>query len=420
MIGIIDCNNFYASCERLFDPKIWNVPVVVLSNNDKAVIARSEEAKGLGITMATSMFQVMRIIEQHNVAKYSSNYTLYGDMSDRVKTITSRFAPRLEKYSIDESFVDLSGFDYVDLYSYVKNMRDSITQWSGIPVSIGVGQTKTLSKIANRIVKKKYRKEGVYILDTEEKRIEALKATKIEDVWGIGSKLNGHLNEKGIYTAYELSLVQPEVAKRNFSVVLMNTILELNGTQCIPLEVKEPPKDHIGIQKSFGARQRELSPIAEGLANYIARAAEKLRRQKYVCGGMHIWLGTDDFPKPGEPRYFPKITTVCDVPTDYTPYLIKRGIEALKKIYKRGYDYKRVGVMLTDLRHKSDGTLSLFYNDRRDKENNVIYQMDRINSLNGRDTIRSAGQGFDHEWKMRQDNLSPRYTTRLSDIITIK
>jgi DNA polymerase V len=420
MIGIIDCNNFYASCERNFNPEIQNSPVVVLSNNDKAIIARSEEAKALGIDMATPMFIVQKLIAEHGIVKYSSNYTLYGDMSRRIKSIIRQFAPNVEDYSIDESFCDFSGFDYQNLYDYVKVMRDNICQSSGVPVSIGVGKTKTLSKVANRIVKKLYRKEGVYILDTEYKRLEALKFTKIEDLWGVGSRLKVQLNEKGIFNAYELSLVQPDVAKRNFSVVLQRTILELNEISCILLELIPPAKEHLASQKSFGTRQTEFSPIADGLATYIARVGEKLRKQKSVAGGMKIWLGTDDFAKEGEPRYFPDIFTVCDVPTDYTPYLIKRGVDALKKIFKQGYEYKRVGVMLTDLRDKSDGTLSLFYNQQREKEGELIRRIDRLNRLNGRDTIISARQGFGGDWQMKQENLSPKYTTRLSDIIRVR
>jgi DNA polymerase V len=422
VIGIIDCNNFYASCERNFDPKLICKPIVILSNNDGAVIARSEEAKALGIGMATPMYEVDKLIKEHSIAKFSSNYTLYGDMSARIKRIIRQYAPNVEDYSIDESFVDLKGLEYFNLYDYCKMMRENISQGSGIPVSIGVGSTKTLAKIANRIVKKLFRQQGVYILDTPEKIESALKFTEIEDIWGVGRRLKAKLNAKGIFTAYDLSKVPNDVAKRNYSVVLQRTILELNGLSCIPLELIPPAKENIASQKSFGRRQTELGPISEALATYIARVAEKLRKQKYVAGGMTIWLGTDDFAKDGEPRYFPEISTVCEIPTDYTPYLIKRGVQALKKIFKHGYDYKRVGVMLNDLRHKSDGTQSLFYNsDQREKETKLIQQIDRLNRLNGRDTIRSAQQGFDNQnWKMKQENLSPKYTTRLSDIIRVK
>jgi DNA polymerase V len=419
MIGIIDCNNFYASCERNFDPKLNGLPVVVFSNNDGAIIARSEEAKAIGINMAIPIFEVKKLIEQHNIQSFSSNYTLYGDMSKRIKSIIRKFFYEVEDYSIDESFVSCNGFEHRDLYDYVKDARDKISHWSGVPVSIGIAQTKTLSKLANRIAKKHFRSVGLYVIDTEEKRLNALKKTNVSDVWGVGGRITAKLNAKGIFTAYDLSMVDPQWAKVNYSVVLQRTVYELQGLSCIPLELVQPEKQGIASQKSFGIYQTEFEPMAEALATYTARVAEKLRKQKCVAGGIEIWLGTNNFSKT-DAQYFPKIHTVCDVPTDYTPYLIKRAVEGLKVIYREGYLYKRVGVMLTDIRDKSDGTLNLFSQESRKKEIEIINQVDRINRLNGRDTVRSAQQGFHNEWKMRQEHLSPRYTTRLSDIIEIK
>ncbi|RYX86578.1 Y-family DNA polymerase [bacterium] len=419
MIGIIDANNFYASCERNFDPTLINVPIVVLSNNDGAVIARSEEAKALGIKMATPLFEIKDLIKQHKVRCFSSNYTLYGDMSNRIKAIIRGLFEIVEDYSIDESFIACDGFKLLNLNNYIKYARDTITQWSGIPVSIGVAQSKTLSKLANRIAKKNFREIGVYIIDSEEKRIQALKATDVEDVWMVGSRITAKLKAKGILTAYDLSLVEPTWAKTNFSVVLERTVYELQGLSCIPLEIIPENKKHLASQKSFGINQTGFESIAEALATYTARVAEKLRKQKSVAGGVEIWLGTNNFSKT-DVQYNPKIQTLCDVPTDYTPYLIKRAIEGLKVIFRKGFNYKRVGVMLTDIRHKSDGTLNLFFNDNRIKYDSIIKQVDRLNRLNGRDTVRSAQQGFNPDWKMKQENLSRKYTTRLSDIIIIK
>lgn len=419
MIGIIDCNNFYASCERVFNPALRDVPVIIYSNNDGAVIARSEEAKALGIGMAVPMFEIKRLMKEHDIRGFSSNYTLYGDMSRRIKAIIRSFFEYVEDYSIDESFVLCNGLEYRNQFNYIKDARDKISQWSGVPVSFGVAETKTLAKLANRIAKKQYRSIGVYIIDSEEKRIAALKATELNDIWGVGSRITKRLNAKGIFTAYDLSLVNSDWAKANFSVVLQRTIYELQGTRCIPLELQPADKQNIASQKSFGKFQTELEPIAEALANYTARIAEKLRRQKCVAGGIEIWLGTNNFSKT-DPQYFPTIHTVCDAPTDYTPYLIKRAISGLEKIYRKGYLYKRVGVMLTDIRDASDGTLNLFCANGRDKEIKVIRQVDRINRLNGRDTVRSAQQGFSADWRMKQENLSRFYTTRLSDIIEIK
>ncbi|GAA4907214.1 Y-family DNA polymerase [Mucilaginibacter defluvii] len=419
MIGIIDCNNFYASCERNFMPSLNGVPVVVFSNNDGAIIARSEEAKELGIDMAVPIFEVKKLMKVYNIKGFSSNYTLYGDMSKRIKYIIRKFFSEVEDYSIDESFVSCKGFEYRDLFSYVKDARDKISHWSGVPVTIGVAPTKTLSKLANRIAKKKFRAIGVYIIDSEEKRIDALHTTDIKDLWGVGRRITVRLNKFNIYTAYDLSKVDTDWAKKNFSVVLQRTVYELQGISCIPLELVEPAKQNIASQKSFGIFQTEFEPMAEALANYTARVAEKLRRQGFVAGGITVWLGTNNFSKTDK-QYFPEISTVCDVPTDYTPYLIKRAVEGLKVIYRKGYLYKRVGVMLTDLRNNYDGTQNLFHSNSRDKEIEIIRRMDRINRLNGRDTIRSAQQGFNHEWKMRQETLTPKYTTRLSDIIIIK
>ena len=419
MIGIIDCNNFYASCERVFNPALRDVPVIIYSNNDGAVIARSEEEKALGIGMAVPMFEVKRLIKLHNIQGFSSNYTLYGDMSKRIKTIIRTFFKNVEDYSIDESFVDCKGLEYRNCFDYIKTARDKITTWSGVPVSIGVAETKTLAKLANRIAKKQYRSIGVYIIDSEEKRLAALKSTAINDVWGIGGRITKRLNTKGIYTAYDLSLIDPDWAKANFSVVLQRTVYELRGVLCIPLELIPPGKQNIASQKSFGIYQTEFEPMAEALANYTARVAEKLRRQHCVAGGIEIWLGTNNFSKTDK-QYFPSIHTVCDVPTDYTPYLIKRAIIGLKKIYRKGYLYKRVGVMLTDVRNANDGTLNMFSFHNRQKEITVIRQIDRINRLNGRDTVRFAQQGFTADWRMKQESLSGFFTTRLSDIIEIK
>jgi len=419
MIGIIDCNNFYVSCERAFDPSLKNVPVIIYSNNDGAVIARSEEAKAVGIGMAVPMHRVKQLMKQHNVKGFSSNYTLYGDMSSRIKSITRNFFAAVEDYSIDESFVSCDNLKCANLFDYVKDAQDSISRWSGVPVSIGVAETKTLAKLANRMVKKQFREVGVYIIDTEEKRIGALKATDVHAVWGIGRRIATKLNDKGIFTAYDLSLVDTDWAKANFSVVFQRTVYELKGVSCIPLELKQPGKQFIASQKSFGQFQTEFKPMAEALATYTTRVAEKLRRQKCVAGGIAIWLGTNNFSKTDK-QYFPKIHTVCDIPTDYTPYLIKRAIEGLNVIYDKSYIYKRVGVMLTDIRHKSDGTLNLFYEQSRSKEITIINKVDHINRLNGRDTVRSSAQGFEDDWRMKQENLSQFYTTRLSDIIEIK
>lgn len=419
MIGIIDGNNFYANCERNFDPTLLNVPIVVLSNNDGAVIARSEEAKALGIKMTTPIYELKELIKNNKIRCFSSNYTLYGDMSKRMKAITRTCFENVEDYSIDESFVDCSGLELLNLHNYVKQSRDKITQGLGVPVSIGVASSKTLSKLANKIAKKEFRTVGIYIIDLEEKRIKALKNTDVEDVWMVGSRISTKLKAKGIFTAYDLSMVEPSWAKVNFSVVLERTVYELKGKSCIPLEIIPENKQHIASQKSFGINQTDFEKIAEALANYTARVGEKLRKQKSVAGGIEIWLATNNFSKT-DIQHTPKISTICDVPTDYTPYLIKRAIEGLRVIYREGIKYKRVGVMLTDIRHKSDGTLNMFFNDNRQKEDSIIKQVDRINRLNGRDTVRSAQQGFNQDWKMKQENLSRKYTTRLSDIIIIK
>lgn len=419
MFGIIDCNNFYASCERNFDPRLIDKPIVVFSNNDGAVIARSEEAKALGITMATPVFEIKSLMKQHNVASFSSNYALYGDMSARIKTITRTFFDKVEDYSIDETFVICDNRYSKDLFNYVKIARDAISQGSGIPVTIGVGSTKTLSKVANRLAKKNYREIGLYVIDTEDKRIDALKRTEINDIWGVGSRLTKRLNSMGITTAYDLSLMDLDFAKINFSVVLQRTVYELKGISCIPLEKVEPDKQHIASQKSFGIFQTELEPISEALANYTARVAEKLRKQNSVAGGIEVWLATNNFSKTDK-QYYPKINTLCDVPTDYTPALVKKAQEALKHIYKKGYLYKRVGIMLTDLRSKTDGTQNLFFEQDRGKENSIIKSIDKINALYGRDTIKIAKQGFAKNWKMKQEYLSRFYTTRLSDIIEVK
>jgi len=419
MLAIVDCNNCYASCEEIFEPKLAGKPIIILTNNDGQAIAKNQLAKSLEIDYSIPYHQLKPTLDKFGVVALSSNYTLYGDISARIMRMLHHFCPDMEVYSIDEAFLNFDSFHHANLVNYAKEIRASILNGIGMPVSIGLAQTKTLCKIANRYVKKHNREVGVFAIDSEEKRLELLKLTPINDIWGVGGQLTVRLNKLGIKTAYDLSLVKPDWARRNLTIVGERMIRELNGQRCIELEYIPKRKDIIASQKSFGKYTDNYEFMQQALATYTSRCAEKLRKQNSVCGQIQVIVQTNSW-NTKEKQYFNSICCKLDIPTSHTPTIIKFAIKGLESIFKTGFTYKRVGIMLMDLRDKSDGTQNLFVQEHRFKNDKIMNVIDRINKMNGTNSIRYGTMGYNSEkWKMKQNLLTRCYTTRISDLIKI-
>lgn len=420
MFGIIDCNNFYASCERIFAPKLDKMPVIVLSNNDGCVIARSEEAKTLGIKMGVPAHEIEEIIKKNDVHVFSSNYALYGDISNRVMEVIRSLVPAIEIYSIDEAFIDLSDMPYHNLESFVLGIRETILQYIGIPVSIGVARTKTLAKIANRFTKKYLREKGVCILDNPVDIQIALEATKIEDIWGVGFQYAKMLNEHGINNALQFSLLNPNWVQKKMTIQGRRTLKELNEFPCLSLELQPEPKKAIMNSRSFGKSQRESGPISEAIATFAARCGEKLRKQKSSASLLNVFLYTNRFRD--EPQYNISRTIEIECATNDTTDLIGAALRIFKIIYKPGYNYKKCGVMVSGIVPENFIQTNLFYTIDEEvamKSREIMKRMDDYNKKAGRDTIRLAAMGFGRDWKLRQEYRSPRYTTVLEEILKI-
>jgi len=416
MFGLADCNNFYASCERVFDPSLRNKPVVVLSNNDGCVIARSNEAKALNIPMGAPAFQIEKLIKKHDVAVFSTNFTLYGDMSNRVMNTLASFVPDYEIYSIDEAFLSFHGFDLFDLPTYAAKIVKTVHKNTGIPLSLGIAPTKTLAKIANKIAKK----NGKYfcILNDETDIIPALKATAIEDVWGIGRRYAVFLQKYNIQTAYDFTQMAEAWVRTNMTVVGQRMQKELKGIPCYTLETDIPAKKNICTARSFGKMLTKLPEIEEAVASHTARCCEKLRKQKSCANAVMVYIHTNQHRK-DLPQYAKNIVMQLPQATNYTPELIKHTITGLRRIFKEGYSYKKAGVIVIELVPESMVQGNLFYNVNTDKTQKLMQTVDELNAKYGRDQIRFSAQGYNKGWKLRQEKLSPCYTTKMDDLIKI-
>jgi DNA polymerase V len=418
LFALVDCNNFYASCERVFDPKLEGKPIVVLSNNDGCIIARSNEAKALGIKMGEPAFQVKDVIAQHNVHVFSSNYTLYGDMSARVMQTLAQFTPNLEVYSIDEAFLDLGNFYGRDLNVYAREMRDTVRAWTGIPVSVGVAPTKTLAKLANRLSKKSKKADGVLVLTDERHIQEALRRTEIGDVWGIGRRYARKLAGFGIHTALDLRNVSDAFAKKHLTVVGLRTVRELRGEPCQDLELAAPNKQHICTSRSFGSPVTTLSQLREATANYASRCAAKLRRQGSCAGAITVFLETNRF-READAQYFNSKTIALPTATNSTLELLHYTNLALQSLYRAGYRYKKSGVIVSELRSQNQVQTSLLDTVDREKHQRLMQTLDKLNSAWGRDKVTSAAQGTTRPWQLKCERKSPCYTTQLKDLLCI-
>ena len=420
-IALIDVNNFYVSCERVFNPKLEDKPVVVLSNNDGCAVARSNEVKALGVKMGQPWFQLKDLARKHGIVAYSSNYVLYADMSNRVMNILGMFSPNQEIYSIDECFLDLTGFRTKSLTLYGQHIRQRVKQWAGLPVCVGVGSNKTLAKLANHIAKNNAEFNGVCDLDALSLRQQEDWFRKIEvgEIWGIGRRLAPKLHEIGIKTVLDLKLASPARMRSSFSVMMEKIIREINGTSCIELEEISPLKQQIVSSRSFGIPVSNLASLEESVSLYVSRAAEKLRRQQSYAGSVHVTIRTSPFSEK-ESYYANSLTIPLPIQTDDTVLLIKVALWGLRKIYRRGYNYQKAGVILSELVPRIFRQLDLFGSVSADtKSSKLMSVIDQINVRMGRGTIKLASEGFRQPWKMKQGNKSPNYTTRWDELICV-
>lgn len=418
MFALIDCNNFYASCERVFNPSLNGKPVLILSNNDGCVIARSNEAKALGIPMGAPAFKFKEVIENGEVHVFSSNFALYGDMSNRVMTILGTFCPKMEIYSIDEAFLDFSGFDLYNLEALGRDIRKQVLQWTGIPVSVGFAHTKALAKVANRIAKKYTdRTGGVYTIDTEEQRIKALKWLKIEDVWGIGRQHARRLKEMNVLNAYQFTQLTDRWVRDMMTVVGLRLKLDLQGEPTLQLEDVRDKKS-IATTRSFDHNYKDLTLIKERVASFAVSCAEKLRRQHCCCQSVMVFLHTNGF-REDQPQYSKNIVIKLPFATNSSIEIVKFAVMGLEQIFREGYGYKKAGVIVSDFSPEDNQQLTLF-ESRNVKHIELMKAVDNINRSMGQQKVRLAAQEPGRVWKMKQERLSPRYTTNLNEIITAK
>jgi len=416
IFALVDCNNFYASCERVFDPSLKKRPIVVLSNNDGCIVARSNEVKALGIPMGVPYFKQKALIKKHNVAVFSSNYQLYGDMSQRVMDSLRLFCPDMEVYSIDEAFLRLDGLLPRDLNEYCKTIRAKLLQWTGIPVSIGIGPTKVLAKVANHVAKKQT-DDGVFDIRSRETQDDILKNLDVDKLWGIARRWSERLAGLGITKASQLRDASPAIIRKRLSVVGERILRELKGQSCIDLEDIQPKKN-IMSSKSFGDLLTRKEPIEEAVSNYAARACEKLRKQNSRAQAVYVFVQTNNF-RETDKQYSNALTCTLPVPTSDTRLIIGAAKYGLSKIYKHGYRYKKAGIMLLDLIPASLEQANLFVNIHHHPGDHLMSILDQINDDHGPDTLFFGAQGVTREWKMRCGSRSPRYTTRWDELLRV-
>ena len=412
VFALVDCNNFYASCEKLFDPKLASKPVVVLSNNDGCVVARSAEVKALGIPMGVPWFKIQKEAKQYGIVAFSSNYALYADMSNRVVEVLGQFTPNLEVYSIDESFLDLTGFNR-NLVEYAQEIRQRIQQWLGLAVCVGIAPSKTLAKLANHCAKKGL--AGSYgVCDfttmTESQLTQLFAGIDVGDVWGVGRKIEARLADMGITTVLRLREADPDLIRSKFSVVLERTVRELRCVSCLGLEEVAPDKQQIMCSRSFGQYVYDRDQLEEVVASYVARAAEKLRKQASLACVLMVFIRTNPF-SPKEPQYQRSMNIPLPEATADTRVLVMWALKGLKRIYRPGFAYQKAGVMLSELRPKAMAQPSLFADLEDDRGQRLMATLDVINQRWGRGTLRSAAEGMERPWQMKRQRLSPSYTT---------
>lgn len=417
MYALIDCNNFYASCERVFRPDLNGKPIVVLSNNDGCVIARSNEAKALGIPMGAPAFENEKIFNENNVYVFSANFPLYGDLSHRVMSILSEYAPEIEIYSIDEAFLCLKGLERLDFNEYFQEARKKVLKWTGIPISIGIAKSKALAKVANKIAKK-YPDitNGVYLIDDERKREKALKWLKIEDVWGIGRQHSRNLLSLNIKNAYQFTQLSDEYVRKKMTVTGLRLKRDLLGFPTIQMET-EKAKQNIATTRSFDKAYTELDELKERVSTFAVVCAEKLRKQSSLCKSLMVFIHTNGF-RADDPQYSKNIVVKLPFATNSSIELSKFANQALEKIFRSGYKYKKAGVIVLDLVPDNPRQIAIF-EDSDVRHISIMKAMDMLNSKYGQHSIKLGSQDPKRLWKMRQEKLSPRYTSNIDDIIKV-
>tara|TARA_R110000751_G_scaffold14621_3_gene47360 strand:- start:1016 stop:2275 length:1260 start_codon:yes stop_codon:yes gene_type:complete len=419
MFALVDCNNFYASCERVFNPNLIGKPVAILSNNDGCVIARSDEAKALGLPMGAPIFKWESFCKANNVTVLSSNYPLYGDMSSRVMSILKQYSPDIEVYSIDESFLYFKGFDNYDFTKYGLEIKSRILKWTGIPTCVGIAPTKALSKVANKIARKyPDQTKGVYVIDGDERRLKALKWLPIEDVWGLGRQLSKQLLAKDCNTAYDFTQLSDVWVQKNFSVVESKLKRDLQGIPTLKLDEIVTQKKMIATTRSFDYSYSDIEYIKERVATFAVSCAEKLRKQGSSCYVIIVMLKSDKHKKELEQH---RISTSVNLtyPTNSSLIISNCAISALMSIFKKGIQYKKAGVSVTGLVPMDNHQLHLF-DQENPKHEPLMKSIDSINAKYKNNKVKIANQDLKHTWKMRQDRLSPKYTTNINDIIVVK
>ncbi len=419
MFALVDCNNFYASCERVFQPKLENSPVVILSNNDGCVISRSNEAKTLGIPMGAPAFKYLNVFKKKQVNVFSSNYPLYGDMSQRIMKILSMHTPNIEIYSIDEAFLDFRGFKYCDLEKEGLLLKQKIKRWTGIPVSIGIAPTKALAKIANKIAKKYVHKtKGVYLIKSEKQISNALKWTKVEDIWGVGKQYKKLLIRNGVVTANDFCKLPDQWVKKNMSILGLRLKKDLKGDSCIGLDEENPDKKSIATTRSFKEVIKKYWEIEERVVTYASICSQKLRYQNSNCNTIIVFIRTSSH-LPSKKQYYNSSLVNLPNPTNSAITIAKYANMGLKRIFKKNINYKKAGVILTDLTPSDSKQLNLFQN-AGNAHGNLMKTIDKIHLRFGENILKLGNQDLNQTWKMRQEYLSCRYTTDVREIIKVK
>lgn len=413
MFALVDCNNFYVSCERVFNPRLEGRPVVVLSNNDGCAVARSNEVKALGVPMGAPWFQLQGLARRHGIVALSSNYTLYGDMSNRVMAILRNFSPCIEVYSIDECFLQLDGLQRIwpSFTDLGQAIRHRVHTWAGLPVCVGIAPTKTLSKLANHMAKKRPEFNGVCDLQALPGPLldQYLNTIDVGKIWGVGRRIAARLQEMGIETAAALRQSCPKQIRQHFGVVMERTVNELRGISCLSLEEVAPAKKQIISSRSFGIMVSAQQELREAVTTYTLRAAEKLRNQQSVCAAVHVFVETNRF-RQADPQYCNSMTVPLTVATDDSRRLTAAALYGLKRIYRPGYQYKKAGIMLLDITPASvvQGTLFSNINPRAEK---LMKALDSLNREYGKNTVYLASAGIQQRWSALFENRTPRYTT---------
>jgi len=418
-IAVIDANNFFVSCERVFNPKLKNKPVVVLSNNDGCVVARSNEAKKLGIKMGEPFFKIQSLVKIYDIKYFSSNYKLYGDLSARMMNIINEFCPDVEIYSIDEAFVNLNFLPDDKINDFAIKLKKTIEKWIGIPVSIGISSSKTLAKLANDYAKKNPSTNGILNTNDIENIDEFLNKFLVEDIWGVGRRISTKLYRNAIYTAKDLKYANPDIVDKIFHINGLRTQNELNGLSNYDVIAECSPKKSITCSRSFGNKVVDIEPLIEAVSNYTTQATLKLRQQNSLCKAILTFVSTSRFI---ENKYFNSDVQILENPTNYTPILIDKAVESIKKMYRKGYEYNKCGVILLNIISEDDYESDLFVDDNLNKKQNSLMKiLDKINSNYGKNTISFASNlSKQKKWIMHREYLSNEYTTNWEQLLTIK